>query len=51
MTPRLKEGYERPTKRCPVHGERDQHGIYCNQPMGTRLTCGERLILTESEES
>jgi hypothetical protein len=34
-------------KRCPQHGERDQVGIYCNAPMETRLSCGERLGLID----
>lgn len=37
-------------KVCPQHGERDQHGLYCNQPMGTRLACGQELHLIEDDD-
>lgn len=37
------------TKVCPQHGERDQVGIYCNAPMGTRLSCGQELEFRESD--
>lgn len=32
------------TKVCPHHGVRDQVGIYCSAPMGTRLSCGAPLV-------
>lgn len=38
-------------KFCPQHGERDQVGIYCNAPMGSRLSCGAALTFLPEEKA
>lgn len=37
-------------KECSFHGITEQHGIYCNRPMGTRLACGLPLVFIKGDE-